>query len=176
MRRLVAIKTYSVGTSVRAARRLTHHSTVTATPAEHPCAPGDAVSLPDRDTCPIHLQAVADSFNNTHRLVPQNDRQGNRQLPFPQMDVGTANPRHLNSYKGGPGFDSAGQRVRTDLHWLVKFPHYGSPRCLHYFFTFSWVGLRHQRPLKPKVRICRSLRRKVVPPVKVVTRKIFRCV
>src|SRR3989442_10544533 len=95
VRRLIAAIANSIGPSLWTTRWLPFLRAIVTVPAGNRRIPRDAIPNAERLACPIALQPIAELFNPANRLVPQNNRQADRQFSFPKVNIGTANPCHF---------------------------------------------------------------------------------
>src|SRR6185437_9377674 len=110
MRRLVTTITDAVGASLWTPRRLPFLRAVIAFTAGGRRSPGDAIPDVQGLTGPVTFQSVTEPFDTPDRLMSEDDRQRNRKLAFPEMDVGAANARHSGSHQRRAGFESGRER------------------------------------------------------------------
>ena len=95
MRRLIAAIPDAVGAAVRTTGRLPFPRAVVAFPARGRRSPRDAVADFQRLTGPILFESFAELFQAPDGFVSEDDRQGNRELSFPEVNVRAADARHL---------------------------------------------------------------------------------
>src|SRR5690348_11116438 len=110
MRGFVATITDAVGASLWTPGRLPFLSAVIAFAAGSRRSPGDAIPDVQGLTGPVTFQSFTEPFDSPDRLMSQDDRQRNRKLAFPEMDVGAANTRHSGSHQRRAGFESGRER------------------------------------------------------------------
>src|SRR5438445_11166339 len=99
VRGLVAAVADSVSSAMRTACRLPLLRAIVTPAARRGRIPGDAIAGLEGLPGPIHLQPFAQLLDAPDRLMTEDDRECDRQFPFPQMHVGPANARHLRAHQ-----------------------------------------------------------------------------
>src|SRR5258706_9163766 len=90
MRRFVATMPNPVSAAMRAASRLSLLCAVITASARNGRIPRDAISQCQCLAGPVPLQACAELLDQANGLMPENDRQRDRQFSFPEMHIRAA--------------------------------------------------------------------------------------
>src|SRR5882762_2270450 len=97
MRRVVAALTDSVSPPLRATRRLPFDFAVVTFAAGSRRSPGHPIADFQRVSGPVAFQSFTESLDTADGLVPKDNRQRNRELPFPEVNVRAADAGHLGA-------------------------------------------------------------------------------
>src|SRR6266850_1343908 len=111
MRGLVATITNSIGAAMRAARRLLFLDAIEAFSAGTGGGPCHPIFNAQRLAGPIRLESRAELNDAANGLVPEDDRQRDRQFTFPEVDIGAAYSRHLSA-------DECRPRLQCGRQWI----------------------------------------------------------
>ena len=126
MRRLIAAIPDAIGAALWATRGLMLLPAVIAFAAGSGGSPCHTIADLQWLSGPVLLQALAELFDATDRLVPENHRQRDGQLAFPEMNVRAANPRHDRADQRRARLRFGGNRILTQLQWRLELFEHGS--------------------------------------------------
>src|SRR5437660_3333621 len=110
MRRMVGAIANAIGAALRAASWLDFLHAVVALPARGAGSPRHAVAGFHWLARPVALQSFANLFEASDGFVAEYHRKRNRKLTFPEVNIGSADARHLRANQRRAGFQSCGQR------------------------------------------------------------------